>query len=114
MKKDITKRIDEILPFIIAGAAGASGIEARKINTGEIIKKPMKGARLIVVGKRWWHWLYKGSTIIIWNDKGKKKVFKDLPALTGMSWNELERAAHKKYLSITPRFIEKIIKRELL
>jgi hypothetical protein len=111
MKKDITKRIDEILPFIIAGAAGAG--TSKKAISGDI-KKPAKGARLIVVGKRWWHWLYKGSKIIIWNDRGKKKVFKNLPELTGMTWDEIDRASRKKYFSITPRFIEKIIKRELL
>ncbi len=111
MKKDIIKRIDEIIPFIIAGAAGAG---AGKKGADPNIKKPQKGARLIVVGKRWWHWLYKGGVIIVWNDKGKKKVFKNLPELTGMSWDEIDRASRKKYFSITPRFIEKIIKKELL
>jgi hypothetical protein len=112
MKKDITKRIDELLPFFMAGGAGA-GVAKKGTVSGDI-KKPQKGARLIVVGKRWWHWLYKGGAIIIWNDRGKKKVFKDLPKITGMSWHDIERAAHKKYFSITPKFIEDLIKKELL
>jgi ribosomal protein S10 len=86
MKKDITKRIDELLPFFMAGGAGAGA--AKKGTVSGDIKKPMKGARLIVVGKR--------------------------PKITGMSWHDIERAAHKKYFSITPKFIEDLIKKELL
>jgi len=111
MKKDITKRIDEIIPFIIAGAAGAG---TAKKGADPNIKKPQKGARLIVVGKRWWHWLYKGGAIIIWNDKGKKKVFKDLPKILGLSWDEIERGTRKQYFSVTPKMIERLIKDRML
>ena len=114
MKKDITKRIDEFIPFAIASGAGRGAAKLGKRGSTGDIKKPMKGARLIVVGKEYFHWIYKGSKIIIWRQNGKKKVFKDLPKITGMSWDELDRAARKKYFSITPKFIEELIKKEIL
>ena len=114
MKKDITKRIDEFIPFAIASGAGRGAAKLGKRGSTGDIKKPMKGARLIVVGKEYFHWIYKGSKIIIWRQNGKKKVFKDLPKITGMSWDELDRAALKKYFSITPKFIEELIKKEIL
>ena len=100
MKKDITKRIDEFLPFIAAGA-GALSKKSKRAPTGDI-KKPQKGARLIVVGKRWWHWLYKGGKVIVWNDKGKKKVIKDLGVTPG------------EYFAVTPKMIERLIKDKVL
>jgi len=114
MKKDITKRIDEFIPFAMASGAGKGAAKlGKRGSTGEI-KKPAKGARLIVVGKEYFHWLFKGSKIIIWRQNGRKKVFKDLQTLTGMSWDAIDRASRKKYFSITPKFIEKIIKDHIL
>ena len=101
MKKDITKRIDEFLPFAIASGAGAGAVKKGKAISSNI-KKPQKGARLIVVGKRWWHWLYKGGKVIVWNDKGKKKVIKDLGVTPG------------EYFAVTPKMIEKLIKDKVL
>lgn len=74
-------------------------------------KKPAKGARKIVVDNRNYYWLYKGSKIVIWDEKGKKHLYDDSDA-TGWSNDAIERGKWKKYFSITPSFIADFIRKE--
>lgn len=75
------------------------------------MKKPMKGARRIVVNDKEYYWLYRGSTVIIWPDGGRKSVYSD-SEVTGWPSDTIERGKRKGYFSLTPRDIAVWINKE--
>lgn len=77
-----------------------------------MMKKPMKGARKIIVDGVEYYWLYKGGpNVVIWCSNGNKVVSSESD-VTGMENDVIERAKNKRYFTVTPRDIAEWIRKE--
>jgi hypothetical protein len=61
--------------------------------------------RQIAVGGISYQYVIGKQNVVIQNSVTKKKVIVGLDKITGMDWNTIERAKHKKYFSVTPKEI---------
>lgn len=72
-------------------------------------KKPHRKSRQIIVVNKEYYWLLATWDIVIW-DEDRKKTTYNLSKVTGLSPDEIERGQYKRYFSVKPRHITKMIK----
>lgn len=77
------------------------------------MKKPMNGARRIIVNDKEYYWVYRKSMVLIWTEEGAKYVFSD-NEVTGLDNDVIERGRAKRHFSITSREIAEWIHKEEL
>ena len=64
-----------------------------------------KGYRSIVIDNQKWKYKLGGTFVVARNLETKEKKLISYSKLTGMDWNDIERAVHKRYFCITPKII---------